>query len=61
MTTKQPPTRQQLADELNLIRAQHAQLKRQVIDLGARTARFGKALLDLSPPAPRLDARGQLR
>jgi prefoldin subunit 5 len=56
MTTKQP-SRQELQNELQLIRAQQSALKRQVLDLGARTARFGKALLELSPQAPKTDSR----
>jgi hypothetical protein len=54
------PTRQELADELQLIRAQQLQLQKQGRDLGYAVARVSRQLLELSPPAPRLDAR-QLR
>jgi len=59
MTSKEP-TREQLANELQLIKARQLQLQKQVRDVGYAAAKVSRQLLELSPPAQRLDAR-QLR
>jgi len=55
MTTKQP-ARQELQAELGKIKAQHSQLRTQVIDLGRQCATVQKKLFDLAPES-RIDAR----
>jgi hypothetical protein len=47
-TNEQPaPTRRELAGQLQLLRAEHSQLKKLIVDFGNRTARFGRQLLEL--------------
>jgi hypothetical protein len=56
-TTTKQPSREQLADELQLIRAKQLQLQRQVRDLGYAAAKVSRHLLELSPQASKTDTR----
>ncbi len=41
-------TKEQIANELALVRAQQLQLRKQVLELGCKTAQLSKNLLDLA-------------
>jgi len=50
---KQPSTREQLQEELMLIRAKTLQLQKMVFDLRNQQARCSRAILEMSTDAPK--------
>ena len=54
-------TKEELSRELSLVRAQQQQLRKQVLELGCKTAVLAKSLLDLDDRPPEGKRPGLLR